>query len=241
MIDFKKWLALETKVRLIVLLAALLLVTLQAQATVIKDVRIGSNDDHVRLVLEFDQRLTPSPTFSIDDNRLRVDLTGIDNDLSAPRPEEYNSDIVSLQVSNAPARRIEVVFSFIPATINTFSLTDPNRFIVDAFRPIASSAAGNLDDTMTQQPSIQTTIDSAALHRQSEAATPAGISPSNAERPLDRTASVSSDKRTVDDGNRNRLQQRLIAALIVTTSIIIALLFFLLRIEDNRKKPRDIS
>lgn len=242
MIDLKKWLALETKILLIVSLATLLLLILQAEATVVKDLRVGSNDDHVRIVLEFDQRLTPFPTFSIDANRLQVDLIGIGNDLSAPGPEEYGSDIVSLKVSNASAaRHIEVVFSFIPATINSFSLIEPDRFIVDAFRPIASSAAGIRDDTVSHKPSIQTTSDSPAPHRQIEESTPAGISPTNADLSLDKTASVSSDNRTIDDGSRNRLQQPLIAALIVTTSIIIALLFFLLRIEDDRKKPPDIS
>lgn len=242
MTEFKKWVALKATTLLIVSLAMLLQLVLQAEATVIKDLRVGSNEGHVRIVLEFDRPLTPPPSFSINRNTLKVTLTGISNDLSAPHPEEYRGDIVSLDVSKeSEKRRIDVVFSFDPVDVNTFSLSDPHRFIIDAFRPVSSAAADLPVEIERQIPSIEEKTALPEPTSEPEKSTPAEISPSITEASKDAHGPASSNNHSADDLNRNRFQQRLIAALIVVTSIMVVLLVFLIWIDSGRKKPQEPS
>lgn len=66
--------ALKATPLLIVFLATLLAPVMRAEATVIRDLRIGDNNEYVRMVLEFDRPLNPSPSFSIYRNTLQITL-----------------------------------------------------------------------------------------------------------------------------------------------------------------------
>lgn len=242
MTEINKWVSLKATSLLIVSLAMLLPPNLRAETTVIQDLRIGSNEGYVRMVLEIDRPLTPPPSFSINRNILQITLTGIIDGLSAPRPGEYRNDIVSLDVSKeSEASRINVVFSFDPTDVKTFSLADPHRFIIDAYRP-ASSAAANLPAETTRQiPSIEENASLPESTSPPQKPAPAGMPAFSDEASMKAYGSDSSNSHSADDLNRNRYQQRLIAALIVVTSIIAVLLIYLIWIDSGQKKPQEPS
>ena len=82
------------------------------QATVMADLRLGKNPGFVRLVMEFDQPPAPSPSFSVDGNRLQIDLKNI---AGTPAVPEIIDGIARLDVSRkADEARAEVVFAFTP-------------------------------------------------------------------------------------------------------------------------------
>ena len=245
MIASEKWFVRQAPLLLFVALIMLLRPMLPAHAAVIKDLRLGSKESYARMVLEFDRPLTPAPSFSIDGNRLQVDLLGIENDMPTLHPDTFGDDIVSIYVYTvSAARRIKVIFSFAPAHVKTFFLTEPDRFIIDAFRPVPTSAADPPNDTGLERqvmgedsPKVAPPPDTQAL-----AAPAAGSATRKDEAPVEVNGSVTIRPHTADESKQNRLHQRriqhvLIAALIVTTSIIAVLLILLIWIDRGRKIP----
>lgn len=242
MIEFNRWVTLKAAPLLIVSLVMVLPSILWAEAAVIKDLRIGSDDEYVRMVLEIDSPLTSPPSFSFNGNILRVTLTGIINDLPAPHPGEYHGDIVSVDISNtSQTKQIAVVFAFDPADVKTFSLIDPHRFIIDAYRPDASAAANLADQAVPQVPTIEKNPPLPSPTSQLEKPLPTGASLNGDEASLAADGSNSSNKPSADDLKRNHIQQQLVAALIVVTSIIIILLLLLIFIGNGQKKPQEPS
>jgi hypothetical protein len=139
MTEFKKGVALQARpLLLVVLINHLWPTTLRAASTRITDLRFGNNKGYIRVVMEFDRPLNPTPSVSIDRNILQVTLTGIINNLSDPQIDIDNGDVISLDVSQkSDVIQIDAVFSFAPADVKTFSLIGPDRFIIDAYRPLS--------------------------------------------------------------------------------------------------------
>ncbi len=243
MTEFNKWVALKATPLLFVSLAMFFAPILRAEATAIKDLRIGNNSRYVRMVLEFDQPLIPPASLSLNRNTLQVTLTGIINNLPPPQTREYLGDIVRLDVTRtSEARRIDVVFSFDPVDIKTFSLTGPHRFIIDAYRPV-SSVKTNLsieDKTRQTQPIEEYVISPEPNNPQVDPAR-TGLTAFIDKVSMKVQGSVSPNGSNTDDLNKNGFHQRLIAALIVVTTIIVVLLFFLIWAGRSRKKSREPS
>jgi hypothetical protein len=242
MTEFKNGAALQATPLLIMFLAMLLAPALRAEATIIKDLRIGDNKGYVRMVLEFDRPLIRPPSFSINRNTLQVVLTGVTNNLPALQTGKHVDEIVSFEVSKtSDTTRINARFSFVPADVKTFPLTGPHRFIIDAYRPLSPVAAELPVGKSRQIGLIEETVSSPEPYSEPEKAL------SDEEtRPIDAASikadeSASSHGGNADDSRRNRFQQRLIAALIVITSIIVVLLFFLIWMGNSRKKPLELS
>ncbi|WP_372677646.1 hypothetical protein [Desulfosarcina sp.] len=234
--------ALKATPLLIVLLAMLLSPILRAEATIIRDLRFGDNNGYVRMVLEFDRPLNPSPSFSIHRNTLQVTMTGITAELPDRDTGEYHADIISLEVSQtSDDTRVHAVFSFDPADVKTFWLTGPPRFIIDAYRPLSPAAAQPPGEASRQMEMIEETV--TLPDPTSEPATPQPDSGSTAidEASTEPNGAAIPVSGIADDFHRNRFQQRLIAALIVVTSIIVLLLIFLLYMGAGRKNPPEPS
>lgn len=236
MIELTKRVAPKATPLLIPFLALLLGPLSTLQATVISDLRIGQKPGLVRLVIEFDRPPWPPPSFSVDRNRLRVDLKDIVNTPPAPKAID---GISRLEVSRkANGACIETVFAFTPTDIKTFGLTGPHRFIVDAYRPLPASTilpnesrpAGNADDAATEPSSTPASLPEKSLV---PLVMKSGPNPSTASH-ADRIDGDPEDQYAY----HKRYQQRLIAALIAVTSIIAVLLFFLIRTAGGRTLPR---
>ncbi|MGA6924740.1 MAG: hypothetical protein WBY88_03600 [Desulfosarcina sp.] len=224
MTEFNPRISLQATSLLIMLLAVLLgSLTRRAEATVIKDLRIGSAEGSVRLVLEFDQPLTPPPSVTIDGNTVQVTLAGNVSTPSELPAADSHGDLVNIIVSEASeATRIDVTFAFEPAEVNTFALADPQRFIVDAYRSPASATARPAEDALGPASSNE----SPSLPGPSgmpEEFNPAGL-----------------QRKTTDAKVLNHIQtqQRLLVALIVVTPVLVALLFLLVWIGGDRGAQR---
>lgn len=237
MAKFRKGVALKATPLLIVFLAMLLAPSMRAEATVIRDLRFGGNEEYVRMVLEFDRSLRPPPSFSIHRNTLQVTLNEITTDRPDRQAGEIHADIISLEVSRtSDATRIDAVFSFDPADVKTFSLSDPPRFIIDVYRPVSPAAASPPGEAYRQVALIEEDV---SLPKPINA--PENPVPDSGSTAMD-AASITSNgfasptSGIPDDLRRNRFQQRLIAALIVVTSIIVVLLILLIWMGVDRKK-----
>jgi hypothetical protein len=236
MIELTKRVALKATPLSIVFLLLLFAPLSTVQATVIADLRVGKKPGFVRLVMEFDRPLSSPPSFSVERNRLRIDLKDIANTPSAP---EMIDGISRLDVfRKAKDARIEAVLAFTPADIKTFALTGPHRFIIDAYQPLPASAALSPAKGKQSEPAEQSGETAPEPYRLPENPP---VSLTSESGPASST--VSRDIRAeVDPGARyaknKRFQQRLVAALIAVTSIIVVLLFFLIRNADGRHLPR---
>jgi len=236
MIELKKRVALKSTPLLIAFLVMLFGPLSTVRATVIADLRIGKNPGFVRLVMEFDRPPASPPSFSVEGNRMRINLKDIVNSPSTPK---MNGEISRIDVSRKGNEvRIEAIFAFTPADIKTFALTGPYRFIVDAYRPLPASAdlspaTGNEGEPAEQSkntiPEPYRVPEKPLVSLTSES----GPNPSTASR--DAKAEVDPG---APYGNDKRFQQRLVAALIAVTSIIVVLLFFLIRTAGERHLPR---
>lgn len=234
MIEFKQWVALKATPLLIVPLATLVVLLSTAQATVIKDLRIGNNKGFVRLVLEFDRPLAPLPSSSVDRDSLKVTLAGIDNLPAAPAAIDGIAHLAVFRQSGKTC--IETVFAFVPADIKTFSLTGPHRFIVDAYRPLPiktwpSPVKETIDSGVIKQDQTEPDRTSKKIVSASNPENVAWAGPEPYTQPA-------TDRAGSDAESKNRLQQHLVAALIVVTSIIAMLLFFLIRTGGVRSGSR---
>ena len=234
--------ALKATPLLIVFLATLLAPVMRAEATVIRGLRIGDNNEYVRMVLEFDRPLNPSPSFSIYRNTLQIILTGITNELPDREPGEGHAEIISLEVSqSSDAARIHAVFSFDPTDVKTFSLTGPPRFIIDAYRPLNPAAARPPGEASRQVASIEETVSLTEPTSEPENRRPDPGSTAIREASIKPNGAASPVSDIADDLHRKRFQQRLIAALIVVTSIIVVLLLLLIYMGTGRKNPPEPS
>ena len=232
----RKGVALKATPMLIVFFAMILAPILRAEATVIRDLRFGDDKDYVRMVLESDRPLSPPPSFSIHRNTLQVTLTGITTDLPDRQTGNVHADIISLEVSQtSDTTRIDAGFSFDPADVKTFSLTDPHRFIIDAYRPLSPTAAKPPGEESRQMALIEETVSLPEPHSKLEKRIPAGGSASIGEAPVRADSAAPPIGGAADDSRQHRFQQRLIAALIVVTSIIAVLLIFLIWMAAGRK------
>lgn len=239
MIELKNWVAPKATPLIFVSLALLLAAALHAQAAVVKDLRIGNNDGYVRMVLEFDRPLTAPPSISTNHNHLQVSLTDIVNTLSTPRIEENQGDILRLNVSKPSDEiRIDAVFTFTPADIKTFALTDPHRFILDVYRPLPLEAASQTVENSHQMASDIASQTTQGTYRVPEETTVAGISSKIVEASMDGSRAFAAKGLEVENTDQNGVQQRLIAALIIVTTAIIVLLFFLIRISGRNVSSR---
>jgi hypothetical protein len=242
MTEFKNWLMLKATPRLMASFAMLLALILHAEATVVKDLRIGDNKSYLRMVLELDRPLTRPPSVSIDRNTVEISLTGVLNNLSAPRTGEYRDGIASLDVSNvSDAIRVSVVFSFAPADVKTFSLTAPHRFIIDAYRPPPSATPLPPIEHVRQISPLEDNGSGQEPYSEPVEADAFGGSGSVSEASIKPHGTVSVAPVHVAEINRNRFQQQLIAALIGVTSIIVVLLFFLIWMGSGRNPRRETS
>ncbi len=242
MTEFNTWLTLKTTPLLLVPLAMLLTPGLQAEASVVKDLRIGNNPGFIRMVLEFDRPLAPPPTVAIDRNTLRVALSGIINNLPAPPSGGYHEEIVSLDVSKrSDSMRIDAVFDFEPTDVKAFWLTGPHRFIIDAYRSRASAAADRPPENTLPLRSIEAQASFTEPSGEPEESAFVGISTPRVDPSLEASGSAAPSTPDTDGLARNRFQQGLIAALIAVTSVIIVLLFVLIWIGGGRKKPAQPS
>ncbi len=228
--------------RLMVLVILPLMPLVQADATVIRDVRIGSNDGYVRVVLEFDRPLTASPNLSIERNHLNATIDGITNTPRLQSVETQTDGIVRLNMSGQSATvHIKAIYEFIPADIKSFALTGPHRFIIDAYRPPPSQADSQ---SVESQPSARLPQPHGNVpepYAKTEKPTSAALSTTIVKASLNAYDKLASSRPRVADIQRSRFQQRLIAALIVVTTIIIVLLFFLIRIGSGKEHSRDRS
>ena len=235
MTEFKNGAALQAT--LILFLATLLAPDLRAEATIIKNLRVGDNKAYVRMVLELDRPLIPPPSFSINRDTLQIFLTEIANDPPAHQNGEHLTNIVSVEVSRtSDAMRIDARFTFVPADVKTFSLTGPHRFIIDAYRPLSPAATGMPVEKERQIGSIEESMFSPGPYSETEKPISDGESPVVDEAYIKAYGSASPPPGNAGDSRRNRFQQQLIAALIGVTSIIVVLLFFLLWMGSRRKK-----
>ncbi len=231
----KKGVASKATPLLIVFLAMLLAPSLRAGATVIRDLRLGGNDAYVRLVLEFDRSLHAPPSVSIHRDTLQVTLNGTTTDTPDRHAGKVLADIISLDVSRSPdATRIDAVFSFDPADVKTFSLNDPPRFIIDAYRPFSPATAAPPGRESRQMGLVEETVSLPEPAGEPVPPQPDSGSTAIDEGSIEPNGSDPSVSGMADDGHRNRFQQRLIAALIVVTSIIVVMLIFLLWMGAGR-------
>jgi len=227
MIEFNKWVARKATPLLIVYLAMLWASSATAQTTVIKDLRIGDNQGYVRLVMEFDRPLPPAPYVSVDRNRLRVSLVGIDNLPTMPAAIEGITRLDAFRQSGKIC--IETIFAFVPADVRTFALTGPHRFIIDAYRPVQPATTLVLPEKVAHKPARQPTREEPEPYStpgNSVSALPPRDAADDAPESYDLAAADITGFKTE---RRIRFQQRLVAALIVVTSIIAVLLVFLIR------------
>jgi hypothetical protein len=242
MTEFPKGVALKATPQMIVFLAMLVAFGLRAEAAVIKDLRFGDSKGYVRMVLECDRPLSPSPSVSIRGNILQVGLTGVTGDLPDIQTDPYHDDVLSLEVDQTPdATRIEAAYAFDPADVRTFSLVNPDRFIIDAYRHLPPAAATPPVEQSRPRALIEEAVSTQKPYREPEKPLPAGGSASIDEAPVRTGGATFPVGGTADDSGRHRFQQQLIAALIVVTSIIGVLLILLIRTSGSRKDPARAS
>ena len=236
MIELKKGVAHKATPLLIAFLVMLFVPLSTVRATVIADLRVGKKPGFVRLVMEFDARPSSPPSFSVERNRLRIDLKDISSTPSAPKITDGISRFGVSRKGNEA--RIEAVFAFTPADIKTFALTGPHRFIVDAYRPLPASAALPPAKISEREPAEQPEETAPEPYRVPEKSL---VTLTSDSVPNLSTATQDA-KAEADPGARyaynKRFQQRLVAALIAVTSIIVVLLFFLIRTAGGRHLPR---
>lgn len=240
MTEFKNWLVPKATPLMIASIALLLAPILSVKAAVVKDLRLGDNGGYVRMVLEIDRPLALAPSVSNSGNTIQVALTGILNHLSAPPTEVLRDGIVSLEVTLvSDVMHLDATVPFVPADIQTFSLTGPHRIIIDAYRP--SPWAGD-EGPIKKEPLTSAPESDSPLPKWDP--TPGESSPFGgtvAEASMHNNGSRSSVSSDAAEESRNRFQQQLIAALIGVTSIIVVLLFFLIWMGSGRKKAREPS
>jgi hypothetical protein len=243
MTEFNKRLVLKAAPLLIVFLAMFFAPVLWAEATVVRDLRIGNNNGYVRMVLEFDQPLAPLPSVSLHRDTVQVTLAGIVNDVSPSGTDEYSDGIISLDVIKlSEATRIDAVFSFAPTDVKAFSLTGPHRFIVDAYRPVASAASVRRSTEKTNRiPAIEEHPSLPEPYSEPDESPLSGMSGALAQASMNANGLVSSASSEATDVDRERFQQLLITALIGVTSIIVVLLFFLIWMGSSNQNPREPS
>ena len=228
--------------RLIVLASLLLIPVVQAKASVIRDLRIGNSDDHVRVVLEFDRPLTTYPSLSVDQNRLSVTISGITNTLNPLPAKDKQIGLLGLNMSDASGTiHIDTIYEFMPADIKTFALTGPHRFIIDAYRPLPSQTASQPIENEFPARSPEAHDHTPEPYSTFEKPTSAALSTTIVEASLNAYDKLASSRPGETDMQPNRLQQHLIAALIVVTSIIVVMLFFLIWIGGGKQRSKDCA
>ena len=203
----------------------------RAEATVIRDLRTGSDQAYVRLVLETDRALTQAPELTLEGNTLRIALADIDSDLPQIGSEAYRHDIDRINLfRTSDATLIEAVFSFIPTDVRTFSLATPFRFVVDVYRPLSSTTAKPTDGT---SPPARLTGKNGTPHpRDDGKSSPPG---SHLGSSTGTAGSIDSDGNSDGKADRNRFQQRLLAILIIVTSIILVVILILMCVDRKRE------
>lgn len=208
-----------------------------AQATVIKELRVGGEDEAVRLVLEVDRAFARLPSVAIHGKAMNVTLAGALPPLPAIPAIDRHDGLVGLDISrSSEGVRIDAVFAFEPAVVNSFALTDPHRFIVDTYRTAASADAGMATTNAVQEAFGNAT---SSLPRSPDVPQPPATISTPADR-AGRNAHGSEPSKTRDavETDPIQTQQRLLASLIVVTSIMVALLFVLVWRGGIRKTAR---
>lgn len=188
-----------------------------AGATVVKNIRTGSDAAYIRIVLETDRALSPQPLISSEGNAINISLTAI----APPFPDlgtvANHHGIVKLDaVKTTRGTRLEAVLSFKPTEVRTFLLTNPHRLVIDAFRP-PGSAAGDASTGDLQSIALVET------------------NRSQPNTPGEGQVSASQNQPTPETVGRSRFQQRMLATLIVVTSILLVVIIFLMCKERHRQ------
>jgi hypothetical protein len=232
----KTWVALQSITLLVLALALFLPPHLLAEAAVMRDFRIGSTPEYVRMVLELDRPLNLPPSYSINRNTLRLTITGITNDVSMPEPGEYRDDIIRLDASKESGLlRIDAVFQFEPSDLKPFSLARPDRFIIDVYRPLAPTNSHQPDTQAPQGTSVREKPVSEEPVAGPEKSRRLSISQPATATPTDTYRLATPIRSNTTIFSQHRFEQRLLGALIVVTSIIVVLLIMLIWIGGGRK------
>jgi hypothetical protein len=213
-----------------------------AKEAVIRNLRIGSTPEYVRLVLESDRPLNPSPSLSLKHRTLIVTLAAIIDSQAVDPSEPHSRGIADLQFANGPhaVARIQVDFSFTPRDVRTFTLTGPHRFIIDAYRPPASLPS---ESAAAEKNQLSRKADGRIQRATRAGNRPASIGTDRAasgttEAAVPPTASAGTDR---GSSGREAIPQSLLAALIGVTSTIIVLLFFRICFGNSRTKTPGTS
>jgi hypothetical protein len=204
------------------LLLVLVAAVSSSQAAVIRDVRIGNQKGYLRIVLESDRPLPP-PTVSADGHLLRISLDDVINAIPLPDPGEYRQAVDHIDITQTSGKTtIAAVLRFAPADIRTFSLTGPQRFIVDLYRSAIPDTATTPAGASASEPVGQLPEAYSRPH--------AALSRPLAEAARENLAATAQDDDTAAARPQQGPSQRqLIAVLIAVTSVIAGLLFCLLR------------
>ena len=221
----------STVVCLLLVLAA---AVSSSQAAVIRDVRIGSQKGYLRIVLESDRPLLP-PTVTADGHLLRISLKNVINAIPLPDPVEYRQAVDHIDVTQASGKTtIAAILRFDPADIKTFSLTGPQRFIVDLYRSALPDAATPPAGTSASEPTSQLPEAYSTPHTT--------LSRPLADAARENLAATAQDDDTlVVRQQQGPSQRQLIAVLIAVTSVIAGLLFLLLRASLKGKASSPVS
>ena len=220
----KRWTAHTLALLAAVLITLLPAVAAPLEAAVIRDFRVGDQKGYIRLVLESDRPMPAAPTVVMDKNHMHITLDGIINTISTPPEDTLTADIAAIDISGVSGKpAIDVAFAFTPATVQTFSLTGPHRFIIDVYRPASGTAGGQHQTSDAESPTSATAPEAYVAPSGDSIAAPA---------PPERL------KQSPDSENRHvqgrPLRQRILAALIVVTSIIAVLLLLLIWFGGKR-------
>lgn len=223
MAEIKKGIVKPFCTLLIVFLGMCLSSTQQADATVIKGIRTGSEQAYVRVVIETDAQIQPRPTTTVNRNTLQISLAGIEEDPSNLNSEAYRNDVAKVEViTHSTATRINATLAFIPIRVKTFFLVAPHRFVIDAYRPPPEAAKQPVDEDpqpisiIEESGILPNDVNDQELSPQDKPTTLL------TERPLRSTANPA------DGSNPRAYQQRLLIFLIIVTSIILAVIIFLM-------------
>lgn len=238
----RTWGALQSSVLLVLALALFLPPHLRAEAVVIRDFRIGSTPEYVRMVLELDRPLNIPPSVSINRTTLQLTIAGITNDVSIPAPGEYQDDIIRLDASKeSNLMRIDADFHFAPSDIKPFSLANPYRFIIDVYRPLDPTNSHQTDTQATRGPSIgEKPVSEKPAAGSEKSRLPSMFQPT-AAAPTDVYRLATPKRPNTTILGQHRFEQRLLGTLIVVTSIIVVLLIMLIWIGGGREISRKQS
>ena len=222
---------------LIVLFILLLPASAPTQPIVVRDIRAGRDPAYVRLVIETDLALPTAPAISINRQSLRITLPSdlrIRPDLLA---NVRSDDLLGLDTQTAAkATHLVARFSFTPADIKIFTLIDPHRVVVDAYRPLRTTDGKMKDDNQAMQPvdSVEKSPPRPSPDKSAQKGAASRATESLTVRP--NGSAPESDRFAAGDPDRSTLHQRLLAILIAVTSILLVVIIYMMCMDRFRQR-----